>query len=70
LNRRVVVTGVGLVSPLGIGTDENWVALCAGRNGIGPIPLRPAQSASQFASVPIPGGDTRPTPVTTTRLLK
>jgi 3-oxoacyl-[acyl-carrier-protein] synthase II len=31
------VTGVGLVSPLGIGTDENWAALCAGRNGIGPI---------------------------------
>jgi 3-oxoacyl-[acyl-carrier-protein] synthase II len=37
LSRRVVVTGVGLVSPLGIGTEENWEALCAGRNGIGPI---------------------------------
>jgi len=37
LSRRVVVTGVGLVSPLGIGTDANWEALCAGRNGIGPI---------------------------------
>ena len=36
---------------------------------IGPMPLRPAQSASQFASVPMPSGDTRPTPVTTTRLL-
>jgi len=32
-----VVTGVGLVSPLGIGTGANWEALCAGRNGIGPI---------------------------------
>ena len=32
-----MVTGVGLVSPLGIGTDANWDALCAGRNGIGPI---------------------------------
>jgi 3-oxoacyl-[acyl-carrier-protein] synthase II len=31
------VTGVGLVSPVGIGTDVNWEALCAGRNGIGPI---------------------------------
>jgi 3-oxoacyl-[acyl-carrier-protein] synthase II len=35
--RRVVVTGVGLVSPLGVGTDENWQALMAGRNGVGPI---------------------------------
>jgi 3-oxoacyl-[acyl-carrier-protein] synthase II len=33
----VVVTGVGLLSPVGIGTRENWEALCAGRSGIGPI---------------------------------
>jgi 3-oxoacyl-[acyl-carrier-protein] synthase II len=31
------VTGVGLVSPLGIGTGANWEALCAGQSGIGPI---------------------------------
>ena len=35
--RRVAVTGIGLVSPLGIGNAENWEALLAGRNGVGPI---------------------------------
>ena len=34
MSRRVVVTGVGLVSPVGIGTEESWRAICAGRNGI------------------------------------
>jgi 3-oxoacyl-[acyl-carrier-protein] synthase II len=37
LTRRVVVTGVGLLSSVGIGTEANWEALCAGRSGIGPI---------------------------------
>ena len=35
--RRVAVTGVGLVSPLGIGNDDNWRAIVAGRSGVGPI---------------------------------
>ena len=35
--RRVAVTGVGLVSPLGIGNEENWHAIVAGRSGVGPI---------------------------------
>jgi 3-oxoacyl-[acyl-carrier-protein] synthase II len=35
--RRVAVTGLGLVSPVGIGNAANWEALLAGRSGIGPI---------------------------------
>ena len=35
--RRVVVTGIGLVSSLGIGTEANWAGIKAGRSGIGSI---------------------------------
>ena len=34
MNRRVVVTGIGLVSALGIGTSETWAALLAGQSGV------------------------------------
>jgi 3-oxoacyl-[acyl-carrier-protein] synthase II len=37
LNRRVVVTGVGLVCACGIGTEEVWKNLVAGKSGIAPI---------------------------------
>jgi 3-oxoacyl-[acyl-carrier-protein] synthase II len=37
VTRRVVVTGVGLVCALGIGTDESWKNLVAGVSGVGPI---------------------------------
>jgi 3-oxoacyl-[acyl-carrier-protein] synthase II len=37
LSRRVVVTGVGLLTPLGVGTEASWEAIRAGKCGIGPI---------------------------------
>ena len=35
--RRVVVTGVGMVSPLGIGTEPTWDGLVSGRSGVSTI---------------------------------
>ncbi|CAN2047492.1 3-oxoacyl-(acyl carrier protein) synthase 2 [Candidatus Magnetomoraceae bacterium gMMP-1] len=36
-DRRVVVTGVGLITPLGTGVSKTWPALCAGKSGIAEI---------------------------------
>ena len=46
-NRRVVVTGIGLVSSLGIGTEANWAGLGAGKSGVGTITKF---DASQFST--------------------
>src|SRR5436190_14996886 len=46
-SRRVVVTGIGLVSSLGIGTDANWAALSAGKSGVATITKF---DAGQFAT--------------------
>jgi len=37
MNRRVVITGIGLVTPVGLTKDSNWEAILAGKSGIGPI---------------------------------
>ena len=34
MKRRVVVTGLGMVTPLGTGVQKNWEAVCSGTSGI------------------------------------
>ena len=47
MSRRVVITGIGLVSSLGIGTEANWAGLTAGQSGVRAITKF---DASQFAT--------------------
>lgn len=47
---RVVVTGIGAVSPIGVGRAAMWEAACAGRSGVGPIThFDPSAIAVKFA---------------------
>ena len=55
--RRVVVTGVGLVSPLGIGTRATWEGLVAGRSGAGPITRFDATDFSSRIACEVKGFD-------------
>ena len=43
-NRRIVITGVGVVSPIGIGNDAFWRSLMAGKTGIGYLRSVPCES--------------------------
>src|SRR5262249_10649406 len=42
--RRVVVTGMGMVTPMGPDLESTWSALLAGRSGVGPIELFDART--------------------------
>ena len=33
-NRRVVVTGLGILSPLGLGVNQNWNSILSGKSGL------------------------------------
>ena len=58
MKRRVVVTGMGIISPLGIGLEENWAAITEGRSGVGliskfdtePFPVKIAGEVKGFQS--------------------
>ncbi|HVN74681.1 MAG TPA: beta-ketoacyl-ACP synthase II [Thermoanaerobaculaceae bacterium] len=55
--RRVVVTGVGLISPLGVGTEATWEGLIAGRTGVGPITRFDASTSSVRIAAEVKGFD-------------
>ena len=51
MKRRVVITGLGLITPLGTGVEKSWEALCAGRSGVARITrFDPAGMRTQIAA--------------------
>src|SRR6202022_1636050 len=56
--RRVVVTGMGLVTPLGIGLDRNWSSLTAGESGIRAIQSFEVSDLPARIAAQGPRGDT------------
>ncbi|MEM7057343.1 MAG: beta-ketoacyl-ACP synthase II [Pseudomonadota bacterium] len=55
--RRVVVTGLGLVSPLACGVEESWQRVIAGESGAGPVTLFEADHLPARIACEIPRGD-------------
>ncbi|ARC88129.1 beta-ketoacyl-ACP synthase II [Rhodovulum sp. MB263] len=55
--RRVVVTGLGMVSPLACGVEETWKRLLEGQSGIGPITRFDASRVVTTYAAEIPFGD-------------
>jgi 3-oxoacyl-[acyl-carrier-protein] synthase II len=55
--RRVVITGIGLVTPLGVGTQKNWEALLRGESGVVPITRFDVSRYSTRIAGQVPGFD-------------
>ena len=55
--RRVVVTGLGMVTPLGVGVDHNWSQILAGRTGIGRITNFEVDDIACQIAGQVPSGD-------------
>lgn len=55
--RRVVITGMGMVSPLACGVEESWSRLVAGRSGAGPITRFDASALATRIACEVPPGD-------------
>jgi nodulation protein E len=54
---RVVVTGIGVVSPVGLTLDEFWSALVEARSGIGPITIIPTERLTTRVAAQVLGFD-------------
>ncbi len=55
--RRVVVTGLGLVTPLGVGIETNWSRITAGKSGIGAIQSFDVSDLPAKIAGQVPRGD-------------
>ena len=55
--RRVVVTGMGLVTPLGVGLDHNWTRLTNGESGAAAIETFDVSDLPAKIAAPVPRGD-------------
>ena len=57
VGRRVVITGIGPVTPIGVGVDDFWTGATSGRNGIGPITRFDASAFSTRIAGEVKGFD-------------
>ena len=55
--RRVVITGMGMVTPLGVGVEHNWSSIIAGKSGLGPIEGFDVSDISCRIAGQVPQGD-------------